>query len=654
MGLNGETMNGVDYTRKLAVERDNAQNMIQKDREYTQGLIKQEQAMNEAAQKKQRSIFDRDRADLETGHQEKLQEIREKTAELTANDRAHYHEQLEGEKNRFQKDRIAMSKDFDSRLRNIQDSYKRNTDSTEKANKANLSQTQKRYEGNVDAIIDERDHTVKKFQDRMIGAGANLREQHKREQAETARKNDARVQDLYKDEAQKRYAIKDQLQGDLELVRKTHEQELQQLNDYNREKTKNLQDGFAARATGIAEDYSRMNNETVRKQAQTDHQRTKEAAAQLSEVRRSYDRDIRNQQIQSRRRDNGSGEFAEVAKRQQGKDEAQVLRDRVEHLQDTITEQNRVFAEHRSADAEKNDEMFRKESVESANRYEKQGRELTQDKIVNLVKEREKATKLHTQQEASLNAERNRYERQLLWERGEGNKKLTKLKENFNESFRKVDESNKKFVEDLRKASDEDHRNFLIESSKQHSDQISEMRRNFNLLMDGTTASYEDRLNERIEENRRLRDMLDQKVAFEREHAEERIQKQTEHYNNKRAADDKSAHEHLDQREASFRKQMRDLSSSYQRRMDKQQYESEIKHKTTVKDYEYKLKSQAQAHAKELGEVKAMHEMEIKRLTQLKETEKAQIATQLGNELNQAREAHRETKDRLDDYKRIG
>lgn len=251
-------------------------------------------------------------------------------------------------------------------------------------------------------------------------------------------------------------------------------------------------------------------------------------------------------------------------------------------------------------------------------------------------------------------AERTRYEEQLLDERNAANKKLRELKENFNESMKRLEESSNKQVEGTRKLSEEERRQFILNTQKQRSEEIVDLRRNFNVLMDNTTATYEDRLLKQVEENKRLKEALDQKVGFEREDAENRVQQQTELYNNKRAADAKSSAEDNDRREADFRKQIRELSSSYQRKMDQMQYNAEIKLKHTNREYQNQLKTQAQAFQKQLQEQKSMSDMEIKRLNQLRETEKAQLTTQYENELAQANNARQELVDRLDDYKRMG
>ena len=647
-------MKGVDYTKALSVEKEKMQNTIQKDRAYTDKRIKDEQALHSAAQVKQRDVYDRDRSRLEQSHQKSIENINQASMDRGEAEKSRFHENLEGERERFGRDRAKTSKDFDTRFRNIQESYQRNNESQEKQHAALQDNQQRRYSRNINEIVRDKDEKVKGFQDRMIGAGANLREEHGREKAMMARQQESRVEDLYKDESNKRFAMKEQLQGDLNRVRETQQKELNQLQEYNRDKVKNLSNNYNTSATKIAGDYSEKNEEIVKKQALSEHQRTKEFQNEKTEMRRGFDKDLRNATIESRRRDNGSGEFSEVAKRQQGKDEAQVYKDRVDHLQDALAEQRQIYADRRSVEADKNADMFVKQSVEAANNMEKQNRSLTADKIVNMTKEREKSTKLQTQQEATMLAERTRYEHLLLTGKNDSNKKITELKENFNESLKRLEENNEKYVKDTKTIADTEKRDFILNTSKQRNDEITDLRRNFNILMDKTNSNSEELLHKENEENKRLKDALDLKVGFERENAENKVQQQTELYNNKRAADSKSSTEDNDRREADFRRQMRDLSTSYQRKMDLMQYNAEIKDKHTNREYQNQLKTQAQAHAKELAEQKSMSDMEIKRLTQLRETEKAQITTQYENELTQAKQAHQEMVDRLDDYKRMG
>ena len=647
-------MKGVDYSKALARERDNYQETIQKDRAQNKKYLAEEENRHKSIQKKQYNNFEKNRTELEKDYQANITNVKERTQESIEQQKERFHKMNNADKQRFLNERATMRKDFDGRFRDIKDSYTRAFEGQKNLNEEVNSERSARYHKNVDRITKDKDKSIRTFQETMSGSGADIRDQNKREKEKLVRSHEAHLEGIYKDEAQKRFMLKEGLQKDLERTKAAHAAEAEQSQSYLSDKVKTLSGNFNERASKMSTDYDKKNAEFVEAQARENFQTNKKHGAELGEVRRNYEKNLRNIDIDRRRRDNGSGEFAEVVKRQQGLKDDQVFEDRIEKLNKNLVETRRDYNNRLENETESYKDAIHVESAEAASRLEKKERELTADKIVHVANEREKAQQLHSTQSATQHAERQRYENQIASERNQAGGQVKKLKENFNKSLQDLVAKNEKFVVELKDQTDKDKATFITMNNQQRNEEILDLRRNFNNLMDTTVGNYETRLAASNRENAQLRDELDQKVGFVMAEADRQLKQQQQIYEDKRQADNKSNQMLMDQRENNLRNKILEVSNSYSRKMDQQTYNSEMKLKGTVSDYENRIKMMEVAQNKALAEKEALHKNELKTLKSALEQEKAQIISQYENEINQLKLSQKQQIDQLNDYKRMG
>ncbi|MFP5492626.1 MAG: hypothetical protein ACLGG0_14065 [Bacteriovoracia bacterium] len=647
-------MNGVDYSKALARERDNYQETIQKDRAQNKQYLAEEENRHKSIQKKQYNNFEKNRTELEKDYQANISNVKERTQESIEQQKERFHKMNKADKERFLSERATMRKDFDGRFRDIKDSYTRAFEGEKKINEEVSSERSARYHKNVDRITKDKDKSIRTFQEKMSGSGADIRDQNKREKEKLVRSHETHLEGIYKDEAQKRFMLKEGLQKDLERTKAAHAAEAEQSQSYLSDKVKTLSGNFNERAAKMSTDYDKKNSEFVEAQARENFQNNKKHGAELGEVRRSYEKNLRNIDIDRRRRDNGSGEFAEVVKRQQGLKDDQVFEDRIDKLSKNLVQTRRDYNNRLENESEAYKDAIHVESAEAASRLERKERELTADKIVHVANEREKAQQLHSTQSASQHAERQRYENQIVNERNQAGGQVKKLKENYNKSLQDLAAKNEKFVVELKDQTDKDKATFITMNNQQRNEEILDLRRNFNNLMDTTVGNYETRLAASNRENAQLRDELDQKVGFVMAEADRQLKQQQQIYEDKRQADAKSNQMLMDQRENNLRNKILEVSNSYSRKMDQQTYNSEMKLKGTVSDYENRIKMMEVSQNKALAEKEALHKNEMKSLKSALEQEKAQLISQYENEINQLKLSQKQQIDQLNDYKRMG
>jgi hypothetical protein len=172
--------------------------------------------------------------------------------------------------------------------------------------------------------------------------------------------------------------------------------------------------------------------------------------------------------------------------------------------------------------------------------------------------------------------------------------------------------------------------------------------------MQGTVDGYEQRIHRVEAESIKLREQLGQKVASISEEADRKIEAQARYFTEQKKAADLANSMSIAERDASQKKQIRELTTSYDRKMERFSYDAEMRLKNTVSSYENKIKQQQQANTKLQSEKEQTHNASLENLRKALEYEKAQLITQYENEIQQIRNSTKEQVDKLNDYKRMG
>lgn len=646
-------MKGVDYTKALARERDNFQNTIQKDREYTSKRLADEQERHSQIQNQQSEVFLRDKSKLEKDYEANLQSIQEKTTKLIDSEKDNFHKTNREELDRFTKQRENLRKEFDQKMRYITDSYEKGRANDKEFNETIHKEKDNRYKENVDRLIQDKDTKIQEYAKKFEGSGAENRDQMNLEKSQLTRAHEDQLKTIYKDEAGKRFQLKEGLQQDLSRTKAAYEAEKELNQDYVKTKVGKVSSNFNQRAEKMMADYTKKNQEFVETQKQQDYKTNKQHQSEVANLRSNYERQLRNIDIDKRLRDNGQGEFAEVIQRQQGLKDDVVFTDKINRLKESLSEARKTYDDRAATERESYKDTLQTEASEAVNRRERREKELTADKIVEVAREKEKSSRTLKNQLVSQQADRLSHEEHLMQERNQASGQIQKLKENFNKSLQDLQDKNESFVAQLKTTTNEEKVDFINNSNKQRNEEILELRRNFGKLMDSTVSNYESRMKSLERENIRLKEDLDLKVSMVQKDADNQIRLQQKLYNDKKVADQKATQAAMDAREANFQNKVLELSDSFQRKMDNLTQVNEIQNKQIVNDYEAQLKVKDALMAKTLAEKQARHSNEMKILKTTMEQEKAQIISQYENQMNQMKISQKQQIDQLNEYKRL-
>jgi hypothetical protein len=646
-------MNGVDYTKKLAQERENFQTVLNKDREINSRRLEGEKERNQLQEKKQLEAFNNDRVELEGTFKKRYDTIQDKTQKSVQEAREAF---LRREKNMLEehhKQQEISKKDYDGNIRNVSEGYKRAMSSQAQNHEIVEGEHFNRYQENVKRLTNEKDEKIKSYQERLVSEGAEIKEQvrQERDQADRAHKNN--LQTIYNDETKKRYDIKDKLQRSIEKMRDVHEMERDQMKLNQDEKVSTLAETFNKRAGKMQRDYSQKNSSFVESQAKENKQQTIEQQELLAAKQRDFEKALNKMELDQRMKENGSAKLTETLERQQGLKDDQVLKDRLAQLYMHKVELERDFNKSMKKTSETYNQALADQKAESSVNLDRTKRHMAADKVVTLSDERENNQRTLTAQQIGQLSERDKYESQLSSQRNNSQNVLSSMKENFNNQLKKIEDYNEELMREFRLQSNEDHTKFVQDTFRQRNEEVMSLRRNFNNVYNTTVQDYEKRIDALKRDNDNLRTEMDQKLALHTKESDQRMQRQIKDYEEKRLADVNANKQLQDFREQDYRKKMQELSYGYQKRMDELEFKYENKISNMVAEYEARLENLSNNKAKELSERQTLHNIEMKRLKSAGEMDKAQVIAQYENQITELRQSHKEQLDKLNDYKNL-
>lgn len=646
-------MKGVDYNKALSKEREYFQDTIKRTQDSAEKRVSDNNERNDTVQKKQRDNFIEDKAELETNYKKNFDKLNEKTRLALSDKSGEMEKEMQAERDAFNREAILKRKDFDQRLNDITASYKKSNQAEKVSHEELTSNNKKRYSRNVNDLTEKTTKKLEGFQEEMSKEGAALKDTYKRERQQLVRSHEDHLNGLQKRSSTQRAELKDRINEDLAKSKEIHSAEKDQQSQYTTDRMKNLQTKYEDRFQNMAKDYSQRSDNLVASQQQDSVRTNKEHEKHITDMRRDYNKQFRMIELDKRRRDNGSGEFAEVMNRQQGLKDENMNENRFKHLKGQLSEAQRNFQDKVEADAEDFNLSLKKEKTEATALRDRKLSEANADKIITVSREREKAEHAVGNREHQNRIDRQAFEQQLMLEKNNANDRITKLKENFNKSMTQLEEKHKSSMEDVTKVSNQDKSEFVKKMQENRNHEIFAMKREFDKMMDHTVQEYEARLGNYQRDNEYLKMTMDQKIANITDQTAKQLESQRTLFEDRRSADLKNHQVLLDQKEHTLKTTMNQMNVGYQKRIDKLQVESDTKLKLLTNDYENKLKELKAMTSKELAMKDTNHQIEMDRVKMAYEDEKNRVVSAYENQISSIKAGHRDQMDQMKDYKRL-
>lgn len=646
-------MKGVDYNKALSKEREYFQDTIKKTQDSADRRISDTNERTDGVVKKQRENFIEDKAELESNYQGNMEKLNEKTRASLENNNDKFHEERESEREAFTQEAMKKRKDFDQRLADIKNSYQKSFASEKDIHKDLQNTSKKKYDKSITDTRANSDTQLKTYRNEMTGQGANLKDQYNRERQQLVRSHEDHMTSAHKDGAIKRAEMKDHLRSDFQKSKEVQAADFDQQKQYTNDRMNTMQKKYEDRNQNMAKDYSQRSDKLVETQQRESVNTNKENQGRLMEARRDYNKQLRLIDLDKRRRDNGSGEFAEVMDRQQGLRDATTNDNRFSGLKEQMAAKQRMYQDKAVTDKEAFNESLRKETAEGTARLDRKLNEANADKIMNVSKEREKAEVEVSNREHQNRLDKQAYEQQIMVQRNNANDRMTKLKENFNTSMKQLEEKHQVSIGDVTKVSNKDKTEFVKKMTETRNQEVFEMKREFSRLMDQTVQDYEQRLANYQRDNEYLKTTMDQKVQNITDLSEKNIETQRTLFEDRRASDIKNTQVLVDQREHHWKTALNQTNTNFQKKIDKLQTENDTKLKLLTNDYENKLKELKAMTSKELAQKDTMKQIELDRIKMAYDEEKNRLVSGFESQIASIKTGHNEQMQAMKDFKRL-
>jgi hypothetical protein len=350
---------------------------------------------------------------------------------------------------------------------------------------------------------------------------------------------------------------------------------------------------------------------------------------------------IRRTDLDKRRRDNGSGEFGEFRAKQQGLNNDNLHREKINHLSNLLINSERRHQGKLEFERDLMNDALREQKVDAVASEERKINEANAKQLVIFAKERERGDKQIENHKDQNRVEKEAFESQLMHERHRANDRIVKLNEAFNKSMITLEEKHNAALTDVTSVSNKDKTQFYKQLEERRREEHFDMKRAFAKMMDDTIQEYENRLASYQRDNENLKMTMDQKVTNILDQTQKQIESQTKLFANRKSADLKDQQLLMDQRESQLKRNLSEMNSSYQKKIDKLMIENDTKFKLMTNEYENKLKENKAFTSKALADKDADHQIELDRVQQTYEATKAQIIDTYERQIEGMKEGHK-------------
>ncbi len=646
-------MNSVDYTKKLAKEREYFNDTIQKNREAADRKIADSNERAEGVINKQRDVFIKEKSELEDSYQKNLNQLNEKALASLDTDSNRFHEEMLKEREQFTKDSLLKRKDFDQRLKDIKSSYQTAFDSEKDIHEDIQKTSTRRYNESVSEINKNADKNMKQYQKKVSDTGSKLNDDYKRERQALVRGHEDHLTQTTRAANQKKIGMENHYRDDLARSNESQRAELDDFKKYTDGKVDTIQKKYDERVKLMSKDYSQRSDKLVQTQQRDALKVNREHQKVVGDINRDHGKQMQLVELEKRRRNNGSGEFAEFVNRQQGTKDQAVNEQKIKYLKDKLTDVKQEYQTRAQKEQDAFNDSLKLESVDATARLDRKINDANADKIVSVSKEREKAeARVATRENQNL-LDRQAYEQKLMVERNSANSRLTKLKRDFTSSMTQLEEKHKVNINEVTKVSNADKADFVKRLNENHSKERAEMKREFSKLMDTTVQEYELRLGNYQRDNEYIKMAMDQKIQAIMEQTGKEVESQREIYEDRRAADLTNYQLLLDEKDRTVKSDMISMNNNFQKKMDKLQLESDSKLKLLTSDYENKLRDLRTSSSKELAHKDSVQQIELERLKSTYRDEKARLVSTYEEQIKSVKNDHVNQMNQMKDFKRL-
>ncbi len=648
------SVNGVDYSKTMAKEREYFRDSSRKLQESTEQRIKNKDEITERKLDQQRENFIRDKLDMEKTYHNNLSEIKEETQETQKERNQKFSKELSDERQKFAKESTESRKDFNDRLDQIRTSYKKSYDA-EKNSHENITEiNNQKYDKNVNNLQNNFEKKLEDYVENVSNIEEKRLADNKDERTQLVRSHSENMTKTQNDATDNLNGVKKRNSVETKKLIDTHTNESTEQKAYTQDRLKNIQNKMNAKVDALSSDYRDRNEKIVEEQQKRDIRANLKQNEDIAKIKNEHGFELRQIDLEKRRQnDNTSGSFLEFQKRQQGIKNQVKVDKKIQDIRDDYLENQRKYITKANSDQNAFNQDLKLQSREGSAFTRRKLDAAEFDKLMTVEHEREQADNTVHNVQNQRKLDRLAYETGINTEKSNAKNQITRLTETFNTTVKTLEDKHIADLQELSRITSNDKNDFIKAMQKRRSEEIYDMKRAFNNVMDATVQDYEQRLASYHRENEQLKITMDLKTQKMLDSTQKELNAQRNMFDERRDADLKSQKMIMDEREHILRKNMNELMSNYQKKIDKMQFENDTEMKLMSKDYDNRFTELKEFTRKELETKDNLTRLEINRLKEANENELTRVVNMYEAQIESIKNAHKEQINNINENKRI-
>lgn len=634
-------MNGVDYTKALAKDREYFNEANKKIRDDAQRRIDENEKHTKAKLGKQRDRFIQDKAEIEQTLDKRLKAVQDHVKKTHQLRNEKFTKDLESERQKFAEATLSQRQDFNQKLNQIKSSYDSslNTEKTLHQNQSEinrnkfenqLEEVQKSYDSKIADYLDSSNNKSTKMNLLRRDEVTQLMDAHREKELETQKINEENLKYL-----RKRHGVTKK------SLTASHAADLNELRKYSDKRLKHLNENMQTSIEKIANNYEERNEKNVQKNERLEAKKNYQHREEVANLRRKHDTELRKIKLDQRREgDKQRKEYIEFRKNQEGIKSDVSIKKKIQEYNDELMEAKKRFVEKSEADHSRFNESFKVQAIEANAEKQRQIDALKSEKLLDFQKNREKAAFVIENVQNQRTMDQYTFDTTLTTEKNNANNQITRLKEHFNTTIKSLEDRHAHDLETITRSSNQDKNDFIKSLEKRRSDELYEIKRAFSKVMDTTVQDYEKRISSYQRENEQLKVMMDQKVQKILEQTEDQLKSQRTIFSDRRESDIKNMKIMMDEKEYALKQNINDLNEKYQKKIDRMQLENDEKMKVLSKTYESTIKNLKEANKKEMLQKDSLNRLEMKRITDASRRELDRVVSMYEEQIENMKDIH--------------
>lgn len=550
----------------------------------------------------------------------------------------------------FKNDRFKTIK-HNEQVTRIKDGYKNLIDNERQIASDRADLDRKSYEQRFAKMGKEYNQNIDKVRGRSIGAGSSLAKEFQDKKTELVNKHSKDMQRVVAENTKQNNLFKTKINEDVEKLRKAQQSDLSNTREIAK---RNFEAMRKSQDLQIKENYnmfSEMNQNLVDKTAANNSKLNRQIAQRVSDLNTKYTKDMRDYKRKLASVTKGGDAFSQIREEQEQSTEKKLYERKVEQFKKEIESVEADF-KHQNKEMHR---KFEKDLTNKTQRYATELGDVKNENNINRLQDRiEMKKKIDTAErkfEEKSRIESQDFETEMRAQERGSKEKITKLKQNFNRTYKDLNHKNELHVQEIKDDFARDKKVFMSAITKQTEDEKYRMRKDFDIKLNKIITSYERELDKLRSDNSMIKRQMEDEINLARQKAQKLISTEKEAMSRKSREDMKLAKDEKDKRERELVSQIDRIHDTYGKKLSEQNYQSNLKLETLTREYEFKMDKIKKEAAATVALKESQISKEEQRLKTAFESEKRRIVEQYENQIASMRTSHRDQLNRLADYK---